>query len=185
MLIFSEELRCVDDVATVVSALSMPTIFYRPREREEESDAAREKFFAPESDHLTLLNVYLEWKKNGYRADWCVRHFIHAKAMKKVKEVRTQILDICSQLKMRVETCGTDWDQVLTRDSISLIAISLISRWDLAHMRWHLADCPPSPIFMLSALPLLHTGCMLSAPPPIACRCARRCAQRTSRTPRA
>ena len=33
-------------------------------------------------------------------------------AMKKVKEVRTQILDICSQLKMRVETCGTDWDQV-------------------------------------------------------------------------
>ena len=81
MLIFSEELRCVDDVATVVSALSMPTIFYRPREREEESDAAREKFFAPESDHLTLLNVYLQWKKNGYRADWCVRHFIHAKAM--------------------------------------------------------------------------------------------------------
>ena len=32
--------------------------------------------------------------------------------MRKVKEVRTQILDICSQLKMRVETCGTDWDQV-------------------------------------------------------------------------
>ena len=56
----SEQLRCVDDVATVVSALSMPTIFYRPKEREEESDAAREKFFAPESDHLTLLNVYLQ-----------------------------------------------------------------------------------------------------------------------------
>ena len=65
MLIFSEKLSCVDDVATVVSALSMPTIFYRPKEREEESDAAREKFFAPESDHLTLLNVYLQWRKNG------------------------------------------------------------------------------------------------------------------------
>ena len=65
MLIFSEEMRCVDDVATVVSALSMPTIFYRPKEREEDSDAAREKFFAPESDHLTLLNVYLQWRKNG------------------------------------------------------------------------------------------------------------------------
>ena len=37
MLIFSENLGCVDDVATVVSALSMPTIFYRPKEREEES----------------------------------------------------------------------------------------------------------------------------------------------------
>ena len=112
MLIFSEELRCVDDVATVVSALSMPTIFYRPKEREEESDAAREKFFAPESDHLTLLNVYIQWRKNNYRMDWCTKHFIHGKAMKKVKEVRTQILDICKQLRMKIETCGTDWDLV-------------------------------------------------------------------------
>uniref|UniRef100_A0A7S4F4I0 RNA helicase n=1 Tax=Chrysotila carterae TaxID=13221 RepID=A0A7S4F4I0_CHRCT len=112
MLIFSEALGCVDDVATVVSALSMPTIFYRPKEREEESDAAREKFFAPESDHLTLLYVYLQWKKNNYRADWCTKHFIHVKAMRKVKEVRTQILDICKTLKMRIETCGTNWDQV-------------------------------------------------------------------------
>ena len=95
----------------------MPTIFYRPKEREEESDAAREKFFAPESDHLTLLNVYLQWKKNGYRGEWCTAHFIHAKAMRKVKEVRTQILDICAQLKMRVETCGTDWDDCARRSA--------------------------------------------------------------------
>ena len=35
-----------------------------------------------------------------------------AKAVRKVKEVRQQILDICAQLKMRVETCGTNWDVV-------------------------------------------------------------------------
>ena len=32
--------------------------------------------------------------------------------MKKVREVRTQILDICKQLRMRVETCGTEMDDV-------------------------------------------------------------------------
>ena len=32
--------------------------------------------------------------------------------MRKVKEVRVQILDICKQLKMKVATCGSDWDQV-------------------------------------------------------------------------
>ena len=42
----------------------------------EESDAAREKFFVPESDHLTLLHVYQQWKTNGYRADWCNQHFL-------------------------------------------------------------------------------------------------------------
>lgn len=46
--------------------LSVPSVFYRPKERMEESDAAREKFFVPESDHLTLLHVYTQWKSNGY-----------------------------------------------------------------------------------------------------------------------
>ena len=49
---------------TIVSMLSVPAIFFRPKGREEESDAAREKFAVPESDHLTYLNVYMQWKSN-------------------------------------------------------------------------------------------------------------------------
>ncbi len=59
--------------------LSVPSVFFRPPDRAEESDAAREKFFVPESDHLTLLHVYQQWKNNGYRADWCSDHFLQAK----------------------------------------------------------------------------------------------------------
>ncbi len=47
--------------------------------RAEESDAAREKFFVPESDHLTLLHTYQQWKANGYNGEWCNDHFIQAK----------------------------------------------------------------------------------------------------------
>ena len=50
----------------IVSMLSVPAIFYRPKGREDESDGAREKFQVPESDHLTFLNVYQQWKRNGY-----------------------------------------------------------------------------------------------------------------------
>jgi hypothetical protein len=39
-------------------------------DREDESDAAREKFFVPESDHLTLLNVYQQWKQQNYSSSW-------------------------------------------------------------------------------------------------------------------
>lgn len=53
--------------------------------REEESDQVREKFAVPESDHLTYLNVYLQWKNNSYSTLWCNQHFIHAKAMRKVR----------------------------------------------------------------------------------------------------
>ena len=51
----------------------------RPPERAEESDSAREKFFVTESDHLTLLHIYQQWKNNGYRGDWCSDHFLQAK----------------------------------------------------------------------------------------------------------
>lgn len=61
--------------------LSVPTVFFRPPDRAEESDAAREKFFVPESDHLTLLNVYLQWKKHSYRTDWCNQHFLQVNAL--------------------------------------------------------------------------------------------------------
>ena len=46
--------------------LSVPSIFFRPKGKEEESDAKREKFQVAESDHLTFLHVYMQWKKSGY-----------------------------------------------------------------------------------------------------------------------
>eukprot|EP00397_Hematodinium_sp_SG-2012_P002527 GEMP01002534.1.p1 GENE.GEMP01002534.1~~GEMP01002534.1.p1 ORF type:complete len:1247 (+),score=319.69 GEMP01002534.1:21-3761(+) len=112
MLITAEEMECVAEVLTVVSMLSVPSIFYRPKDRADESDAAREKFSVPESDHLTLLNVYQQWKKNGYSGSWCTEHFIHQKTMKKVREVRGQLSDILQSVKIVESSCGTEWDIV-------------------------------------------------------------------------
>jgi pre-mRNA-splicing factor ATP-dependent RNA helicase DHX38/PRP16 len=112
MVIISEDLGCTAEILTIVSMLSVPTVFFRPKDKQEESDAAREKFFVPESDHLTLLHVYQQWKHNDYSAQWCTEHYIHVKAVRKVREVRAQLLDITKQQKMRVESCGTNWDIV-------------------------------------------------------------------------
>ncbi|EFA81788.1 hypothetical protein PPL_05783 [Heterostelium album PN500] len=112
MLLFSVQLGCAQEVITIVSMLSIPSVFFRPKGAEEESDASREKFFVPESDHLTLLHVYQQWKINNYSAQWCNEHFIHVKAMRKVREVRGQLLEIMEQQKLPVETCGSDWDVV-------------------------------------------------------------------------
>eukprot|EP01114_Cavostelium_apophysatum_P006983 TRINITY_DN1861_c0_g1_i4.p1 TRINITY_DN1861_c0_g1~~TRINITY_DN1861_c0_g1_i4.p1 ORF type:complete len:1192 (-),score=397.74 TRINITY_DN1861_c0_g1_i4:17-3592(-) len=112
MLLMGEELGCSAEIATVVSMLSVPKVFFRPKGREDESDLAREKFFVPESDHLTLLNTYQQWKTNNYSVQWCNEHFIHAKAMRKVREVRAQLVDIMKTLRMQNVSCGTDWDVV-------------------------------------------------------------------------
>jgi len=112
LLIMSEGLGCTAEILSIVSMLSVPNVFYRPKERIEESDAAREKFFVPESDHLTLLHVYNQLKANGYRDDWCTIHFLHGKALFKAREVRTQLLDIMKQEKMPYVSAGSDWDIV-------------------------------------------------------------------------
>jgi pre-mRNA-splicing factor ATP-dependent RNA helicase DHX38/PRP16 len=112
MLLVSTEMGCSEEVLIIVSMLSVPSIFYRPKNREEESDLVREKFQVPESDHLTLLNVYLQWKLHKYSSSWCVEHFIHAKAMKKVKEVRQQLKEIMESHKLRVISSGNEWDCV-------------------------------------------------------------------------
>lgn len=112
MLILAEEFACTEELLTIVSMLSVPSVFFRPKDREAESDAAREKFFVSESDHLTLLHIYQQWKMNGYDNQWCARHFLHAKCLIKVREVRSQLLDICKTLRIKVASSGSDWDVV-------------------------------------------------------------------------
>lgn len=108
----SSDYECSEEMLTIVSMLSVPSVFYRPKERQEESDAAREKFFVPESDHLTLLHVYSQWKSNGYSDAWCTKHFLHSKALRRAKEVREQLHDIMVAQKMPLISCGTDWDVI-------------------------------------------------------------------------
>jgi pre-mRNA-splicing factor ATP-dependent RNA helicase DHX38/PRP16 len=112
MLIVSVEMKCSAEVLIIVSMLSVPSIFFRPKGKEEESDMAREKFQVPESDHLTYLHVFQQWKMNNYSAKWCNDHYIHIKAMRKVREVRAQLKDIMDQQNMPVISCGTEWDIV-------------------------------------------------------------------------
>ncbi|XP_072321946.1 pre-mRNA-splicing factor ATP-dependent RNA helicase PRP16 isoform X2 [Eucyclogobius newberryi] len=112
MLIVSCDMGCSADILIIVSMLSVPAIFYRPKGREEESDQVREKFAVPESDHLTYLNVYTQWKNNNYSSIWCNDHFIHTKAMRKVREVRSQLKDIMVQQRMNLASSGSDWDVI-------------------------------------------------------------------------
>jgi pre-mRNA-splicing factor ATP-dependent RNA helicase DHX38/PRP16 len=112
MLITSEDYGCSEEMLSIVSMLSVPNVFYRPKERQEESDAAREKFFVPESDHLTCLHVYSQWRSNGYSDGWCTRHFLHPKSLRRAKEIREQLLDIMKLQRMSTISCGTDWDVI-------------------------------------------------------------------------
>ncbi|GKT40091.1 pre-mRNA-splicing factor ATP-dependent RNA helicase prp16 [Colletotrichum spaethianum] len=110
LLITAEEYGCSEEMITIVSMLSVPNVFYRPKERQDEADAQREKFWVHESDHLTYLQVYSAWKSNGCSDGWCIKHFLHPKSLRRAKEIRDQLLDIMKMQKMEMLSCGMDWD---------------------------------------------------------------------------
>lgn len=112
LLINSIDLGCSEEMITIVSMLSVPNVFYRPKERQAESDAIREKFFVPESDHLTLLNVYSQWKANRYSSQWCNKHFLHSKSLRRAKDIRAQLESIMEQQGYPLKSIGTDWDNI-------------------------------------------------------------------------
>jgi pre-mRNA-splicing factor ATP-dependent RNA helicase DHX38/PRP16 len=112
MLIMAETLGCSSEVLTIVSMLSVPTVFHRPVDKAEEADAIREKFCVPESDHLTLLHIYQQWQVNKFSADWSKKHFLHQKALKRVREIRTQLVEILKGNQVEIKSCGIHWDVI-------------------------------------------------------------------------
>jgi pre-mRNA-splicing factor ATP-dependent RNA helicase DHX38/PRP16 len=129
MLLVSNALGCVSEMLSIVAMLSIPQVFFRPKERAEESDVKREKFIFPESDHITFLNVFNHWStiKFEKQDSWCADHFIHPKALKRAKDIRKQLEEIMIKMKIDVNlSCGRNLDVV--RKCISSAYVSKSAR---------------------------------------------------------
>lgn len=106
LMVLAGEFRCLAQVATIVAMASVPRVFYRPRERVREADAAREKFLVLGLDHLTLVNVYSQWEQHARRpgttaaglALWCQKHFLHHKSLVRAREIRRQLAALVGRL---------------------------------------------------------------------------------------
>lgn len=96
-LLYAVIFRCIDPVVTIISALSVKDPFLLPfnNERKEIDDfkkiLARDTF----SDHMVLLNVYIEWnnQKNSKREKtFCYRNNISNSTMEMISGVRSLIM---------------------------------------------------------------------------------------------
>lgn len=112
VMIAAVDLRCSDEILSIVALLSMPPPFYRPKEKQTQADQKKAKFHDPHGDHLTLLNVYNGWKQNKFAKQWCFENFIQERSMRRAKDVRDQLLQIMGRYKHPVVSCGRDTQKV-------------------------------------------------------------------------
>lgn len=106
VLIYSVDMGCSDEILSIVAMLSVQTVFYRPKEKQQQADQKKAKFHDSHGDHLTLLNVYNGWKQSRFSNPWCFENFIQARSMRRAQDVRQQLVSIMERYKHQIVSCG-------------------------------------------------------------------------------
>ncbi|XP_021756655.1 pre-mRNA-splicing factor ATP-dependent RNA helicase DEAH10-like [Chenopodium quinoa] len=121
-LILSSQFNCLEEMLIAVSVLSVESIFFTPREKQEEARTAIKRFSSPEGDHITLINVYKscdEFLESGNANSskektfknmkkWCKENFVNGRSLRHARDVHSQIRDHVKQMGLRIASCGED-----------------------------------------------------------------------------
>ncbi|KAF9782531.1 P-loop containing nucleoside triphosphate hydrolase protein [Thelephora terrestris] len=91
MLIVSPDFKCSNEILTIVSMLSVPNVWLRPNNQRQEADKAKALLTIPDSDHLTLLNVYNSWMQNSKDQNWSWNNYVSQRALSQADNVRRQL----------------------------------------------------------------------------------------------
>lgn len=107
MIVQSPNYNCSNEILSIAALISVPQIFIRPKEAQQQADNAHSAFTHIHGDHLTLLNAYHAYLKNINDANFCFDNFINARAMKQATSIREQLHRI--MVKHKIRLCSTDF----------------------------------------------------------------------------
>lgn len=97
MLIHSPEYYCSNEMLSLAAMLSVPNVFIRPNNDRKGADQAKEYFSHEDGDHLTMLNVYHEFKSPAAQENpskWCFDNYLSLRSLQSADNVRFQLKTI-------------------------------------------------------------------------------------------
>ncbi|XP_056644453.1 pre-mRNA-splicing factor ATP-dependent RNA helicase DHX16 [Diorhabda sublineata] len=103
MILASEKYQCAEEIVSIAAMLSVNgAIFYRPKDKIIHADTARKNFNHVGGDHLSLLNVYNQWRDSDYSVQWCYENFIQYRSMKRARDVREQLVNLMTRVEIEM-----------------------------------------------------------------------------------
>ncbi|XP_035523834.1 ATP-dependent RNA helicase DHX29 [Morone saxatilis] len=102
MLIYGAILGCLEPIATIAAAITEKSPFSTPMNRKEEANLAKAALAVANSDHLTIYNAYIGWKKSqteGQRVEmsYCRKHFLNRTALITIEDVKHDLMRMMEQ----------------------------------------------------------------------------------------
>jgi len=103
MILQARAEQCVREVLVIAAGLSVQDPRERPLDRQAQADAAHRRFAHPDSDFLTLLNLWeafhdeLEAMTQGRLRRFCAEHFLAYIRMREWRDIHDQLLDVLAE----------------------------------------------------------------------------------------
>ncbi|KAK5712111.1 hypothetical protein LTR15_012180 [Elasticomyces elasticus] len=99
---------CVEEVLSIIAMLGEASaLFYRPKDKKLQADAARARFTVKEGgDHATLLNIWNQWVDSDFSYVWARENFMQQRSLTRARDVRDQLLKLCDRVEVTVSSCG-------------------------------------------------------------------------------
>ncbi|KAL3280649.1 hypothetical protein HHI36_003885 [Cryptolaemus montrouzieri] len=112
ILLTAQQYGCLEEALIVVAFLSGESVLLNPSSRKEQAQIVRQKFCSGYGDHVTLLNIYREFSNVGQsnKRAWCHEHFINMRNILNVREIRSQLEEICKSCDIPSSSCGSQMD---------------------------------------------------------------------------
>ncbi|XP_075582378.1 ATP-dependent RNA helicase DHX29 isoform X2 [Pelecanus crispus] len=132
MLIFGAIFGCLDPVATLAAVMTEKSPFTTPIGRKDEADLAKSSLAMAVSDHITIYNAYLGWKRarqeGGYRAEmtYCRRNFLNRTSLLTLEDVKQELIRVVRAAGFTASAAQRGWDGHGATQSLSLHEIALL-----------------------------------------------------------
>ena len=120
-----------EDIVAIISILQSDNIYYNPTNLREKIEKIREKYLDPISDHLSLKNIFNEYKKANNKEKFCKENFLNDKALAKSMEIYKQLMsylekifmdefkkkEINTQMEQKIEEIDKYLDKMKNKDN--------------------------------------------------------------------
>ncbi|KAM5264051.1 ATP-dependent RNA helicase DHX29 [Ctenodactylus gundi] len=132
MLIFGAIFGCLDPVATLAAVMTEKSPFITPIGRKDEADLAKSALAIADSDHLTIYNAYLGWKKawkeGGYRSEitYCRKNFLNRTSLLTLEDVKQELIKLVKAAGFSSSTTSTSWEANGASQTLSFQEIALL-----------------------------------------------------------
>ncbi|XP_021117075.1 ATP-dependent RNA helicase DHX29 isoform X2 [Heterocephalus glaber] len=132
MLIFGAIFGCLDPVATLAAVMTEKSPFITPIGRKDEADLAKSALAISDSDHLTIYNAYLGWKKarqeGGYRSEitYCRRNFLNRTSLLTLEDVKQELIKLVKAAGFSSSITSTSWEGNRGSQTLSFQEIALL-----------------------------------------------------------